>query len=160
LLAGGDITKKVDVTDINENMEFRGKAIGVAFKENPHGEEALASEKFTTNNATLSINGSSKAEMLTMPFASDGNNYYNVTVTRTGQDADPQFSFTDGNNVPESYQIHAREGNEGHINTVYFGDNNVASEVSGAVRYEERNENDDFVGFEGAFGMKKVENGI
>lgn len=177
LFAGGDQTKRIDIEQITTDASFKGKAIGLARLYNEREDEETVSDLFTTNNATLTVNASDRKETLYMPFAKDGNKYYDVTV-ETGASG-PKFTFENGENVEDAYKIPSLNGtaatysvpdqnNPGNyiveeepadveVHTGYYGNNGEVSEVSGTAYYEEMKNDGNYVEFESAFGMKKVQ---
>lgn len=119
-------------------------------------------QNFTTDNATLTFNGTT--ETLTMPFSGAG--FYDVVVTRDNMDDNTlAVQFNNGAGVPQRFQKEdSPDEVEGVVKMGYYGINSP-TEAAGVVQYRtvkvlDGNPNaDDYATREwevqGAYGMKR-----
>ena len=153
VVIGGFKAKQIDPSLFaSETMDFRGTAIGAAAYYLENDEE---SKRITTDDNAATLHVVNGVETLTMPF----NGYYTVTVTKNGNDATVNFSdYPDAANDKFKFDkesgISANSGDLVNVETKYYGDNFVPTEVVGGVAYEEHPDNG-LKSFESAFGMKK-----
>lgn len=174
-IAGGYDFKRIDKSDLKEEMVFAGRAVGnVSYHNEETDPEGNVSKNLDTSDAKLTFKDG--VETLNMNFAKDG--WYNVTVT-SDKDSNMAIAFdAAGQNIDKKLQFHSSEyknvssddvnfltpdepGQSGVTHIKYYGDNGNPSEATATVFFEEyalRYNGDvtpDNVEFGAAFGGKR-----
>ena len=171
----------------NQDMAFKGTAHGkvyssiqadhhkdeyattYGFNPSEDGDTALA---FDTNNAVLTFAaGATPTETLVMPFGTDGAEFYDVTVEKTGDTLnfafDPKEGASDDTYIAQKYRKDAVETNvKKTANMGYYGVGDP-QEAAGTVGYYAKKNLPDTTAdelddnakhqfeFEAAYGMKR-----
>ena len=150
--AGGYNDKKIAVANIETDMTFRGRAVGVA----TNGTDTV---NLDSQSASLSFDKDMGQSALHAQF----NNWYDVNISQNAAD-DTNATFTfyeiggrdiEGPKLSDINDGGSQEGT-GTMNVGYYGNGNTPIEAAGIAHFEEGIENG--VKLDLSFGVKKLNN--
>lgn len=149
--AGGYYDKKIAVTNIETDMRFKGRAVGVA----TNGTDTV---NLDSQSASLSFDKDMEQSTLHAQF----NNWYDVNIQQSAtDDTNATFTFFEKGDRdiegPKLSGIDAgKQEGPGTMNVGYYGNGNTPIEAAGIAHFEEGIENG--VVLDLSFGMKKQNN--
>ena len=144
--AGGYNDKKIAVANIETDMRFKGRAVGVA----TNGTDTV---NLDSQSASLSFDKDMEQSTLHAQF----NNWYTVNIQQSAtDDTNAKFTFFEpGDRDIEGPKLSNMNG-DGTMNVGYYGNGNTPIEAAGIAHFEEGIENG--VVLDLSFGMKKQNN--
>lgn len=149
--AGGYADKKIAVANIETDMRFKGRAVGVA----TNGTDTV---NLDSQSASLSFDKDMGQSALHAQF----NNWYDVNIAQNAaDDTNATFTFYEigGRDIegPKLSGIDAgKQEGPGTMNVGYYGNGNTPIEAVGIAHFEEGIENG--VKLDLSFGVKKLNN--
>ena len=149
--AGGYADKKIAVANIETDMRFKGRAVGVA----TNGTDTV---NLDSQSASLSFDKDMGQSALHAQF----NNWYDVNIAQNAaDDTNATFTFYEigGRDIegPKLSGIDAgKQEGPGTMNVGYYGNGNTPIEAAGIAHFEEGIENG--VKLDLSFGVKKLNN--
>lgn len=150
--AGGYADKKIAVANIETDMRFKGRAVGVA----TNGTDTV---NLDSQSASLSFDKDMGQSTLHAQF----NNWYDVNIQQSAtDDTNAKFTFfekgdrdIEGPKLSNINDAGAPNGT-GTMNVGYYGNGNTPIEAAGIAHFEEGIENG--VKLDLSFGVKKLNN--
>lgn len=149
--AGGYADKKIAVANIETDMRFKGRAVGVA----TNGTDTV---NLDSQSASLSFDKDMGQSTLHAQF----NNWYDVNIQQSAtDDTNAKFTFFEKGDRdiegPKLSGIDAgKQEGPGTMNVGYYGNGNTPIEAAGIAHFEEGIENG--VVLDLSFGVKKLNN--